>query len=420
MDTMETSTDTLEVFVRPGETTAIVAIITMMAVIIALGSVGNILVTLAVIQTKKLQTVSNMFVANLSICDLMFVSVVLPVNMYTYVFNGWQFNMDICRFIGFLGYTLTGTTIMTITLIAWNRYKLVVNVSRYKKLFRPRNMAIMLAATWIVPIIFLQPAIFGAWGQFGYIPMLSSCNLGLDNSSQTFKIFLLIVRAAIPCGLIIYYYTAIYVTTRASHQRLRHMASTSNTLFRHNNHRREMRLTRMMIAIFVVFVLSYFPCTISSVIDWSKMLSKTFHMFCQTSVFLGSAINPLLYGFMNDQFRKAYYQILTCRMVFRRSKRNKLNGPLSTDQEKTEVKCAALAYQVLEVDKLCMLPDRSDSPAMHGQWENSEDNVENWPGSTTTTCTSNMSTKSLQLCNENQLYPIENTSLKDGAQQTVN
>lgn len=41
MDSMETSTETLEVFVRPGETTAIVAIITMMAVIIALGSVGE-------------------------------------------------------------------------------------------------------------------------------------------------------------------------------------------------------------------------------------------------------------------------------------------------------------------------------------------------------------------------------------------
>lgn len=259
-----------------------------------------------------------------------------------------------------------------------------------------------------------------AWGQFGYIPMLSSCNLGLDNSSQTFKIFLLIVRAAIPCGLIIYYYTAIYVTTRASHQRLRHMASTSNTLFRHNNHRREMRLTRMMIAIFVVFVLSYFPCTISSVIDWSKMLSKTFHMFCQTSVFLGSAINPLLYGFMNDQFRKAYYQILTCRMVFRRCKRNKLHGQLATDQEKTKGKCATLARQVLEVDKLCMLSDSSDSPPMNRQWENSEDNdVENWPGSNTT-CTSNVSTKSLQLCNENQPIPRDDTSLKNEAQQTVN
>ncbi|KAH9512933.1 hypothetical protein Btru_037099 [Bulinus truncatus] len=297
---------------------ALVAVITLMAVIIALGSFGNILVTIAIVQNKKLRTVSNYFVANLSICDLMFVSIVLPVNMYTYLTDGWQFQPEICKFIGFLGYTLTGTTIMTITLIAWNRYKLVVDVSKYKQLFRKNNMIIMLACTWIVPIVCLQPAVSGAWGHFGYIQMMSSCNLGLDNSSQTFKIFLLIVRAAIPCGLIIYYYTAIYITTRASHQRLRSLSTTTTYAMRLNNQRREMRLTRMMIAIFLVFLLSYFPCTISSVIDWSRMLSKTFHMFCQTSVFLGSAINPLLYGFMNEQFRTAYYQILTCRVIRKR------------------------------------------------------------------------------------------------------
>ncbi|CAG5117222.1 unnamed protein product [Candidula unifasciata] len=306
--------------------TALVAITTFMAAIIALGTIGNVLVILAIIQTKKLQTVSNLFVANLSTCDLMFVTIVLPVNMYTYLCNGWHLPMILCKFVGFLCYTLTGTTIITITLIAWNRYKLVVDVSRYKQLFRPRNMAVMLAASWVIPVLCLQPAVLEKWGHFGYIPMLSSCNLGLDNSSQSFKIFLLIVRAAIPCGLIIYFYSSIYVTTRESHQRLYCISRSGSNVMKQLNHKREMRLTRMMIAIFVVFVLSYFPCTISSVIDWSKVLSKTIHMFCQTSIFLGSAVNPLLYGFMNEQFRKAYYRIITCKVMFRRGKQ----GPAAT------------------------------------------------------------------------------------------
>ncbi|KAK0043320.1 cytochrome P450 2U1 [Biomphalaria pfeifferi] len=370
------------VHLEDSERTALVAVITLMTVIIALGSFGNILVTMAIIQNRKLRTVSNLFVANLSICDLMFVSVVLPVNMYTYLTDGWHYQEEICKFIGFLGYTLTGTTIMTITLIAWNRYKLVVDVSKYKHLFRKSNMAVMMACTWIVPVVCLQPAVSGAWGHFGYIPMLSSCNLGLDNSSQTFKIFLLIVRAAIPCGLIIYYYTAIYVTTRASHQRLRFLSSTTtNSTMRLNNQRREMRLTRMMIAIFLVFVLSYFPCTISSVIDWSRMLSKTFHMFCQTSVFLGSAINPLLYGFMNEQFRTAYYQILTCRVMCRSTK-----GRHTYDEE-TENHNAALGHRENTLDNGC--PEESDW-ALRRDWDNLSENAESRQYET---CDSNTSTK---------------------------
>jgi hypothetical protein len=47
-------------------------------------------------------------------------------------------------------------------------------------------------------------------------------------------------------------------------------------------------------------------------VDWNTILSKEFHMFCQISVYLGSAINPLVYGLMNSQFRQGYAQLLFC------------------------------------------------------------------------------------------------------------
>ncbi|RUS69814.1 hypothetical protein EGW08_022427, partial [Elysia chlorotica] len=318
-----------------------------------------------------------------------------------YLTGGWTFHINICRAVGILGYALTGTTIITITAIAWNRYKLVVDSKMYHVIFRRRKMAVMLAATWLIPVAFLQPAVFGVWGHFGFIPVLSSCNLDLDNSSQTFKIFLLIVRAAIPCGLIIYFYSSIYITTRASRLRLQNRrrnsssnnnnnnsgrssgnyqdccgnnevtqsiseansnnpssiggsggsttAALTNCLTaeqsnnnnnninsnnnsnknNRNNYHREMRLTRMMIAIFLVFVVSYFPCTISSAIDMSHTLSKTFHMFCQTTIFLGSAVNPLLYGFMNSQFRTAYYNIIMCSMLTGRARQKRYGSSIA-------------------------------------------------------------------------------------------
>ncbi|KAK3789647.1 hypothetical protein RRG08_057165 [Elysia crispata] len=403
-------------------TTTLAAVLSFMSIIILFGSLGNILVILAVSQTKKLQTASNLFVANLSLCDLLFVSLVLPVNMYTYLEGGWRFNITICRAVGFLGYALTGTTIITITAIAWNRYKLVVDSKMYHVIFRRKRMGLMLAGTWLIPAAFLQPAVFGIWGHFGFIPMLSSCNLDLDKSSQTFKIFLLIVRAAIPCGLIIYFYTSIYITTRASRLRLQHRKMKSNSHSENENNscsnsnndnnngdnedtaktdssvdilntnssgdsttevsqavpgppnknlKREMRLTRMMIAIFLVFVLSYFPCTISSAIDMSHTLSKTFHMFCQTSIFLGSAINPLLYGFMNGQFRTAYYNIIMCSMLKRPNCHGSTIAFSSSLKKKKQEKASGIgrAVKTRPVDSIAsytILPSnyKKVSPAM--------------------------------------------------------
>lgn len=79
----------------------------------------------------------------------------------------------------------------------------------------------------------------------------------------------------------------------------------------------EMHLTKMMATIFLIFALSYFPCTVSTIIDWNTMLSKRFHMFCLITVYMGSAVNPLIYGLMNSQFRRLVWIFFSfcCRLV---------------------------------------------------------------------------------------------------------
>ena len=67
---------------------------------------------MAVRMTKKLQVVSNVFVVNLSVCDLLFVTIILPFNIYTYITDGWDLPIELCKTIGFLGYTLTGEIII--------------------------------------------------------------------------------------------------------------------------------------------------------------------------------------------------------------------------------------------------------------------------------------------------------------------
>ncbi|XP_071166936.1 G-protein coupled receptor moody-like [Mytilus edulis] len=280
----------------------------LVTLVIAAGCVGNVMVLLAVRKVKKLQTVSNMFVMNLSVCDLLSVLCVLPFNIYTYIADGWFIATSLCKIIGFLGYTLTGTTIITITLIAYNRCKLVLDPGGYKTLYTNRNITIMLVISWFVPVLCLVPALTGVWGNFGYVAMMVSCNLLLDHKNQLFKIFLMIVRAVIPCVLIVYYYVRIYHTTLRSHHRLKQKSRQLSSLGIHKQ-RLEMRMTRMMLIIFIVFALSYFPCTITGIVDWNTILSKQFHMFCQLSVCIGSAINPLIYGLMNLQFRNAYIRI---------------------------------------------------------------------------------------------------------------
>ncbi|XP_052090650.1 G-protein coupled receptor moody-like [Mytilus californianus] len=285
--------------------------VTLVGLVIGVGCTGNIMVILAIKKKKKLQTISNVFVMNLAVCDLLLLGCVLPFNIYTYISDGWYTTSTLCKLVGFWGYTLTGTTIITLTLIAFNRYKLVLDIGAYKQLYTRRNIILMLMVAWLVPAVCLIPALVGIWGQFGYVPMMVTCNLLLDHRSQLFKIFLMVVRAVLPCFLIVYYYARIYHTTRKSHQRIGKIGRNPSSLDVHN-HAKEMHMTRMMLIIFLVFSLSYFPCTVTGMIDWNIVLSKQYHMFCQISIYLGSAANPLVYGLMNSQFRQAYRELVCC------------------------------------------------------------------------------------------------------------
>lgn len=184
----------------------------------------------------------------------------------------------------------------------------------YHRIFSPKRIGLMLTLAWTLPIISLLPAVLEVWGRFGYVALMVTCNLLLDHDSQSFKLFLLIVRAVIPCMFILYYYIRIYRTTKASHRRVRQGRLLMSSVCHLDQmiQRKEWHMTKMMGTIFIVFALSYFPCTVSSIIDWNTMLSKQFHMFCLITVYMGSAINPLVYGLMNSQFRLAYYNILLC------------------------------------------------------------------------------------------------------------
>ena len=199
---------------------------------------------------------------------------------------------------------------MNITLIAYNRYYLITRPpSDYTRTFRPTNLVFMVLATWILPALILLPALLQYWGRFAYVPIMSTCNLVLDHQSQSFKLFLLIVRAIIPSCLVVYCYVYINYLTRRSHQRMQSMTRLSMTL-QHHLHKKELHLTRVMCSLFIVFALSYFPCAVTGIMDWNHALSKTFHMYCQMSVYIGSTLNPVIYGLLNSRFRQACQKIL--------------------------------------------------------------------------------------------------------------
>lgn len=76
--------------------------------------------------------------------------------------------------------------------------------------------------------------------------------------------------------------------------------------------RNEWRITKMVLAIFLSFVLCYLPITLAKIADKDVKLPGL-HIFGYMMLYLSACINPIIYVIMNKQYRQAYKTILLCK-----------------------------------------------------------------------------------------------------------
>lgn len=76
--------------------------------------------------------------------------------------------------------------------------------------------------------------------------------------------------------------------------------------------RNEWRITKMVLAIFLSFVLCYLPITVAKIAD-SDVTIPALHIIGYILLYLSSCINPIIYVIMNKQYRQAYKTVILCK-----------------------------------------------------------------------------------------------------------
>lgn len=76
--------------------------------------------------------------------------------------------------------------------------------------------------------------------------------------------------------------------------------------------RNEWRITKMVLAIFLSFVICYLPITVAKIAD-SDVTLPALHIIGYILLYLSSCINPIIYVIMNKQYRQAYKTVILCK-----------------------------------------------------------------------------------------------------------
>lgn len=290
-----------------------VVLIFAYSTIILFGVIGNSLVIYVVYKFKNLHTVTNYFIVNLAVADLLVNTLCLPFTLMYTLHGEWKLGWALCFMLPYAQGLAVHVSTITLNVIALDRYRSIVYHMETKM---SREMcAVVIVLTWVASAVLASPlAIFREYASFDLIPeqSIQVCTekwpvSAVDGTVYSVATFLL--QYGIPLSIISYAYIRIWIKLR------RHVSPGSG---RNDRHSRRKKTTKMLVAVVVVFALSWLPLNSfqlavdfhSSILDMRdfKLLYTAFHITAMCSTFA----NPILYGWMNRNYRTAFAAVCKC------------------------------------------------------------------------------------------------------------
>ncbi|KAH8294446.1 hypothetical protein KR018_005694, partial [Drosophila ironensis] len=360
----------------------------MTFLIMVVGIFGNLLTVVALLKCPKVRNVAAAFIISLCVADLLFCALVLPFQGLRFVQGTWRHGKVLCRLIPFIQYGNIGVSLLCIAMITINRYVMITHHGFYARIYKRHWIGVMIAACWVFSYGMQLPTLLGSWGRFDYDSRLQTCSIMSDRHGHSSKTTLFIIAFVIPCLVIIACYAKIFWVVHKSEQRLKQHASKQNSIPNNlrpppsgtsagttssggggdcqpenrvssdssssfcmekpetvpsrsgsgqkqqptrvkdqrevRAKRNEWRITKMVLAIFLSFVVCYLPITIVKVAD-KNVEHPTLHICSYILLYLSACINPIIYVIMNKQYRKAYKTVVFCqpaRLLFPFGKAN--------------------------------------------------------------------------------------------------
>nr|QGA72517.1 prolactin-releasing peptide receptor-like protein [Rhynchophorus ferrugineus] len=284
--------------------------------IFVVGLCGNVLVCFVVFRNKAMRTVTNLFITNLALSDILLCVLAVPFTpLYTFL-GKWVFGNLICHMVPFAQGTSVYISTLTLMSIAIDRYFVIIYP------FHPRmklsTCVAIIIIIWIFAILVTSP--YGIYMKHVQDPHNFTRHYceedwPVEQWRAAFGVITAALQFLIPFLIMAYCYICVSIKLN---DRARTKPGSKNSRKEEADRERKKRTNRMLIAMVAVFLLSWLPLNVINIInDFNKdMISWEYYFL---SFFLvhqmamsSTCYNPFLYAWLNENFRKEFKQVLPC------------------------------------------------------------------------------------------------------------
>ncbi|XP_055706556.1 prolactin-releasing peptide receptor-like [Phlebotomus papatasi] len=286
-------------------------------VIFVLGIFGNVLVCFVVFRNKAMQTVTNLFITNLALSDILLCILAVPFTpLYTFL-RGWVFGTMLCHLVPYAQGCSVYISTLTLTSIAIDRFFVIIYP------FHPR----MRLATCICIIVSIWGFSLLVTLPYGlYMKVLPMNHTGVwqnyceedwpsEQYRKIFGSFNSTLQFVIPFLIISICYTCVSIKLN---DRARTKPGSKTSRREAADRDRKKRTNRMLIAMVAVFGISWLPLNVVNI--FNDFTTKTeewpfynvFFFISHCVAMSSTCYNPFLYAWLNENFRKEFKLVLPC------------------------------------------------------------------------------------------------------------
>ncbi|CAG9804649.1 unnamed protein product [Chironomus riparius] len=273
---------------------------------------GNLCVIYIFSKTKSLRSPSNLLVVNLAVSDFMIMFTMGPAMIVNCYYETWVFGPLACQIYGMCGSLFGCISIWTMTMIAFDRYNVIVKGITGKPLTHG-GAILRIFFVWAASLLWTLLPLFG-WNRYTPEGNMTACGTDYLTPGWTSRSYVLVYGIWVyflPLLLIIYSYYFIMQAVTAHEKNMREQAKKMNVASLRSSENQaqsvECKLAKIALMTISLWFMAWTPYLVinfASIFDMAK-ITPLGSIWGSVFAKANSIYNPVVYGISHPKYRAA-------------------------------------------------------------------------------------------------------------------
>ncbi|XP_076066622.1 neuropeptide SIFamide receptor-like [Oratosquilla oratoria] len=288
--------------------------------VFTLGLVGNSFVIAVVFRSPRMRTVTNYFIVNLAVADVLVIVFCLPATLVANIYHPWILGWFMCKMVAYVQSVSVSASVNSLVAVSLDRF-LAIWFPLKMQITKRRAQA-LIVIIWIVAMTTAVPlaVYFDTVTPYPDLPSMAFC-IEVWPSKEAGRLYFLIAHLLLcyllPLQLISACYIMIWI--KVAYRAI--PGDARDAAVQQMQQRSKVKVVKMLVVVVIIFMLSWLPLyaiftRIKVGGEQGDMESSVLAIITPMAQWLGasnSCINPILYAFFNKKYRNGFLAIVRSR-----------------------------------------------------------------------------------------------------------